>query len=119
MNKYDAIIKELEKIQHAIKVLQSHIEIWEIEKTAFIRDDTKRRIIFRSLDAIQEALKNLPEDLLARYSDLPWMSMVNQSIEMLDQTMVEKQFELWDRIVNIIPKLSDVIEELLLSGELE
>ncbi len=37
----DVIIKELEKIQQEIKVLQSHIEIWGIEKSSLILESIK------------------------------------------------------------------------------
>lgn len=46
-----------------------------LEKEAFLRDETLKRSFVRSLEVIGEATKNLPDDFKVNYPQVSWRRM--------------------------------------------
>lgn len=71
----------------------------------FLADETLQRAFVRSLEIIGEAVKNLPDDLKARYPELDWRRMAGTR-DRLIHGYFSVDFELvWDIVQTKIPAL--------------
>jgi uncharacterized protein with HEPN domain len=81
--------------------------------SGFLADETLQRAFVRSLEIIGEAVKNLPDDLKARYPDLDWRRMAGTR-DRLIHGYFSVDFELvWDIVQNKIPSLHAGIRRIL------
>ncbi|HXV21719.1 MAG TPA: DUF86 domain-containing protein [Desulfuromonadales bacterium] len=79
----------------------------------FLADETLQRAFVRSLEIIGEAVKNLPDDLKARYPDLDWRRMAGTR-DRLIHGYFSVDFELvWDIVQTKIPPLHAGIRRIL------
>ncbi|MDI6735186.1 MAG: DUF86 domain-containing protein [bacterium] len=60
----------LEHILESIKLIERYTE--EKEKDEFLESVALQDMVIRRLEIIGEAVKNLPQELKQRYSEIPW-----------------------------------------------
>ncbi len=79
----------------------------------FVKDETLKRAIVRSLEIIGEAAKNVPEHVKDRHSEVPWKHIAG-----LRNVLVHKYFgvdyaNVWKIVKEDVPKLKEKISKML------
>jgi uncharacterized protein with HEPN domain len=88
----------------------------DITKDAFIKDETLKRAIVRSLEIIGEATKKIPADFKVKMNSIKWKDMAGMRDRLIHDYMGVNYSIVWDVIKNKIPKLRDQIQEAIDEG---
>jgi uncharacterized protein with HEPN domain len=87
--------------------------VQELEKETFLHDETLKRAFVRSLEIIEEAVKQLPNDLKQRYSHLEWRAMAGMRDRLIHGYFGVDYDIVWDVVFNKIPVLQREVERIL------
>jgi uncharacterized protein with HEPN domain len=98
-------------ILESITEIENHLK--GISEDKFFNDIKTQDAVFRRIEIIGEAVKNLPKFFRNRYSDIPWKKMAG-----MRDVFIHKYFGVdinlvWKIVKNDIPKLKKQILELL------
>ena len=85
----------------------------DLSKDDFLRDETLKRAIVRSLQIIGEAAKKIPADFKYKWNSIPWKNMAGMRDRLIHDYMGVNYFIVWDVVKNKIPVLHDKITEVL------
>lgn len=69
--------------------------------------------IIRNLEIIGEAAKNMPEELIEEYPDIPWSKMVSMRNKVIHEYFGVDQEILWKTITEDLPPLKQQIEDII------
>jgi len=101
-------------LQHILTETQYLMErAKELEKEAFLGDETLKRAFARSLEIIGEAVKQLPNDVKQRYSHLEWRAMAGMRDRLIHVYFGVDYDLVWDVVTNKIPELQQAVEDIL------
>ena len=70
-------------------------------------------IVFRQLEIIGEAVKNLSEDLKVRYPQTPWKQIAGMRDYLIHEYFTINYERVWDTVHNDIPVLEQQIKNIL------
>jgi uncharacterized protein with HEPN domain len=84
-----------------------------MDEAAFIKDQRTVDAVVRNLTVLGEAVKYLPEEVLAQHPDLPWTEMRG-----IRNVMVHEYFGvsipiIWKTCLDDIPPLIPLLKEIL------
>ena len=96
-----------------IYLLSSLDRVQELETETFLYDETLKRAFVRSLEVIGEAVKQLPNDLKQRYSQLEWRAMAGMRDRLIHGYFGVDYDIVWDVVLNKIPGLQREIAHIL------
>lgn len=85
----------------------------EKSKEDFIKDETLKRAIIRSLEIIGEATKKNPPDFKDQCDTIKWKDMAGMRDRLIHDYMGVNYSIVWDVIKNKIPELHKQIDELI------
>jgi uncharacterized protein with HEPN domain len=85
----------------------------DADKDAFLRDESLKRAITRSLEIIGEATKKIPADVKYRWQSIAWRQMAGMRDKLIHDYMGVNYHIVWDVAKNIIPTLIPQIEEVI------
>jgi len=80
----------------------------------FIKDETLKRAVIRSLEIIGEAVKKIPADLRAHYPNIQWKNMAGMRDRLIHDYMGVNYLIAWDVIKDKIPGLYSQIKAILI-----
>jgi uncharacterized protein with HEPN domain len=83
----------------------------------FLRDETLKRAVVRSLEIIGEASKKIPDDLKTKWSSIKWKNMSGMRDRLIHDYMGVNYNIVWDVLMNKIPELTQQISEVITSGD--
>lgn len=83
----------------------------------FLDDETLKRAVTRSLEIIGEATKKIPADVKYRWQAIEWRHMAGMRDKLIHDYMGVNYIIVWDVAVNIIPKLTLQIEDIIKQEE--
>lgn len=69
--------------------------------------------VVRNLEIIGEAAKQMPQDIIERFSDVPWRRMVNMRNKVIHEYSGVDVTILWQTIQEDLPSLNDRIKSIL------
>lgn len=72
-------------------------------------------LVFRQLEIIGEAVKNLPDDFREQYPDIPWKQIAGMRDYLIHEYFNINYERVWDTVVNDIPILEEQIKDILAS----
>ncbi|MDX2189008.1 MAG: DUF86 domain-containing protein [Bacteroidota bacterium] len=98
----------LEECRYLQQIIQSGITF-----ESFIRDETLKRAVVRSLEIIGEATKNIPIDEKLKYPNIKWKQMAGMRNRLIHEYMGINYIIVWDVLTENIPVLMKQIEEAL------
>ncbi len=76
----------------------------------FIRDNKTMHAVVRNFEIIGEAAKNMPQELIAKYPEIPWKEMVSMRNKILHEYFGVDTEILWKTIQEDIPSLKEQIQ---------
>jgi uncharacterized protein with HEPN domain len=84
-----------------------------LDKTTFVQDETLKRAYVRSIEVIGEAVKQLPEELRQKYTEIEWWAMAGMRDRLIHNYFGVDYDIVWDVVVNKIPALDTEIRQIL------
>jgi uncharacterized protein with HEPN domain len=85
----------------------------ELSIKAFLRDETLKRAVVRSLEIIGEAAKKLPDDFRNKHSHIEWKNMAGMRDRLIHDYMGVNYDIVWDVIRNKIPEINKALLNIL------
>jgi uncharacterized protein with HEPN domain len=79
----------------------------------FLRDETLKRAVTRSLTIIGEATKKIPADVKYAWKSISWREMAGMRDKLVHDYMGVNYYIVWDVAHNIIPTLTTQINEVI------
>ncbi len=83
----------------------------------FLRDETLKRAIVRSLEIIGEATKKITADIKYKWSDIQWKNMAGMRDKLIHDYMGINYNIVWDVAKNKIPDLKKQIDKVISQNE--
>jgi uncharacterized protein with HEPN domain len=85
----------------------------DISKDDFLRDETLKRAVVRSLEIIGEATKKIPADFKVRWNSVMWKNMAGMRDRLIHDYMGINYSIVWDVAKNKIPELYEQIVDVI------
>lgn len=85
----------------------------DLTKDDFLRDETLKRAVVRSLEIIGEATKKIPADFKIKWDSIKWKNMAGMRDRLIHDYMGVNYSIVWDVVKNKIPELYDQIEGVI------
>jgi uncharacterized protein with HEPN domain len=84
-----------------------------ITKEEFIKDETIKRAVVRSLEIIGEASKKIPADFKIKWNNVKWKEMAGMRDRLIHDYMGVNYSIVWDVIINKIPELCSQVVNVI------
>ena len=85
----------------------------DIDREAFLTDETLKRAFVRSIEIIGEATKHVPDDFRQQHPHFEWRAMAGMRDRLIHGYFGVDYELVWDVAVNKIPQLREQLVELL------
>ena len=85
----------------------------DMQMEQFLRDETLKRAVTRSLTIIGEATKKIPGDVEYAWKSISWREMAGMRDKLVHDYMGVNYYIVWDVAKNIIPALTTQINEVI------
>lgn len=85
----------------------------ELDESAFLRDETRKRAFVRSLEIVGEAAKKVPEAVREQHADIEWRSMAAMRDKLIHDYFGVDYELVWDVVSTNIPVLIPKLQKLL------
>ena len=85
----------------------------ETTKDEFLRDETVKRAVVRSLEIIGEATKKIPADVKFKWNNIAWKNMAGMRDRLIHDYMGVNYSIVWDVVKNIIPEIRIEIQAII------
>ena len=85
----------------------------DVSKSDFLKDETLKRAVVRSLEIIGEATKKIPGDFKYKYKSIEWKHMAGMRDRLIHDYLGVDHSIVWDVTQNKIPELYKEITEVL------
>lgn len=85
----------------------------ETSKDEFLKDETVKRAVVRSLEIIGEATKKIPADIKFKWSNISWKNMAGMRDRLIHDYMGVNYSIVWDVVKNIIPQIRTEIQTII------
>jgi uncharacterized protein with HEPN domain len=104
------IIQNMQDAEEFVKGMS--FEEFELDKKTF-------NAVVRSIEVIGEAAKNVPDDLRAKYSAVPWKEMAGMRDKLIHSYFGVNCEAVWLSVKERMPVIKPYIEEVLRDPDLE
>ena len=98
-------------IKEAVKRILTYSANLNFE--SFLRDLKTQDAIVRNIEIIGEAVKNLSDDFLNQYPNIPWKNIAGMRDKLIHHYFGVNVDIVWDVVKIELPKLEKQIEEIL------
>ena len=100
----------LQDILTSINNIEEYVQGMTFE--AFTRDNKTVHAVVRNFEIIGEAAKNMPQELITKYPEMPWKEMISMRNKILHEYFGVDTEILWKTIQEDIPPLKEQIKGL-------
>nr|WP_225969230.1 DUF86 domain-containing protein [Treponema pedis] len=73
-------------------------------KEVFLKDEKTQRAFARSIEIIGEAVKNISNDIIVKYKEVPWRNIAGMRDKLIHSYFSVDYEIVWDVAKNIIPE---------------
>lgn len=101
----------LDHVLDSIKLLEKYI--YKLEYQDFFDNYEKQDSVIRRLEIIGEAIRNLPEEFLNTYPDIPWRDIMDFRNVLIHQYFDVNIKRVWETLQIDVPSLKKKIEAIL------
>lgn len=84
-----------------------------VDKATFLSDETLKRAFVRSIEVIGEAVKQIPNPMRERYTDIEWQAIAGMRDRLIHRYFGVDYEVVWDVVANKIQPLADGIRKML------
>ncbi len=81
-----------------------------MSQDSFFADELKYDAVMRNFGIIGEAVKNVPDEVKAKYQDIPWKEISGMRDFVIHEYFGLDKDVVWDSIVTDVPRLKGQIE---------
>lgn len=106
-------VEYLKHIRDECLYLVTTIGETEISKSEFLKNETLKRAVVRSLEIIGEATKKIPIDEKLKHPTIQWKNMAGMRDRLIHDYMGVNYAIVWDVVKNKIPELYEQIIEVI------
>lgn len=100
-------------IEHILEnIIDIESFVKNIDKEKFLKNKEKQNAVIRSLEIIGEAVKNLPQNITVKYSDIPWKEIAGTRDKITHHYFGVDLELIWKIIENNIPELKQKMLEI-------
>jgi len=85
----------------------------DLSQENFLKDETLKRAVVRSLEIIGEATKKIPADIKIRWNTILWKNMAGMRDRLIHDYMGVNYAIVWDVVKNKIPDIAEQISKYL------
>jgi uncharacterized protein with HEPN domain len=85
----------------------------EMQKNLFLKNETLKRAVVRSLEIIGEATKKITADFKYRWNTISWKNMAGMRDKLIHEYFGVDYSIVWDVVKNKIPDLYIQIQEII------
>lgn len=85
----------------------------DINKTAFLQNETLKRAFVRSIEVIGEAVKQMPDTVRQQYPAIEWRAMAGMRDRLIHGYFGVDYDIVWDVVASKIPALDREIRKIL------
>jgi uncharacterized protein with HEPN domain len=108
----------LEYLHHILDETQYLVnQTKDLSKAKFMRDETLQRAFVRSLEIIGGAVKQLPDDLTSKYSQIEWRAIAGMRNKLIHDYFGVDYDLVWDALISKIPQLQREITQIIRDEE--
>lgn len=79
----------------------------------FLKDETLKRAVVRSLEIVGEATKKIPADFKVKWSSIQWRNMAGMRDRLIHDYIGVNYSIVWDVMKNKIPEMHNEISSFL------
>lgn len=101
----------LSDIKEAVKRIASYIQDLDFEK--FTNDHKTIDAVIRNLSVVGEAVKNIPEEVKSKYSDIAWYEAMGMRNKVVHEYFGVDDTILWKTVKEDIPVFGQQIEKII------
>lgn len=91
--------------------------IGEMSCEQFVSDKRTVNAVLRSIEVIGEATKNVPDEVRAKYPDVPWKEMAGMRDKVIHFYFGVDKESVWFAVKDRIPSLVPLMEQILREGQ--
>ncbi|ACX72263.1 protein of unknown function DUF86 [Methanocaldococcus vulcanius M7] len=85
----------------------------DMDYDEFLKDKKTQKAVIRSLEVIGEAVKNLPEDFINKYPQVPWKGMARLRDKLIHHYFGINYEIIWDIVINKVPNDIKEFEKII------
>ena len=88
-------------------------ETGTMTKEAFLQDEKTQRAFARSIEIIGEAVKNISNDVIIKYKEVPWRNIAGMRDKLIHGYFSVDYEIVWDVAKNIIPEFKNQLIKIM------
>ena len=87
-------------------------EYTEEGKDSFFQDSKTQNAVIRILEVMIESIKQLPQEWLADYPDIPWSRVIDFRNQLAHEYLIVDLEVVWEVVTIFLPPLESAIESI-------
>lgn len=95
------------------EILFLEYETDNMTKEVFLKDEKTQRAFARSIEIIGEAVKNISNDVIIKYKEVPWRSIAGMRDKLIHGYFSVDYEIVWDVAKNIIPEFKEQLIKIM------
>jgi len=107
----DSLKDMLENAQRALRFAKGMVY------EDFLKDDKTVYAVIRAVEVIGEAAGNIPEEIRAKYPDLPWRDIRGMRSKLVHQYFGVNMAVVWQTIHEDLPPLAAILKKIIKQEE--
>ena len=111
MNQNRTFLHHLTDISESILKIKTFIQDFSYEE--FFEDEKTQYAVIRALEIIGEAAKQIPEEVKAQYSNIPWQAIVRMRDKLIHHYYGIDLEVIWNTLNEDLISLEKVVQELI------